>query len=323
MNTPKSESTQHLGHPWDHGGASVDRSSPTALGRAPWLTFCLLTALVTALAAPGLCEQPAAPICLTVNGEPETAPHLVMATTAGQLVIELYENAAPEAVRGIVDLVRGSGDHLASGEGEGRSSGFYDGLVFDHCKPHIEIRTSGHASGEEQRLPMQLNARALGLDAIKITDTAEAMAIIQNELLAANQVAKRTGWTNTRLQGWMDEWYESLSAEFLVGASMEDVNRGLGYVYEKGLQSRSVTVGSVALVPVSPREASARLSIALTDMPGRTGRWMVIGTVIEGLELAITISEGPLTPEKALKYRPLQPVVIEKTEIECRTRQGG
>ncbi len=323
MNTLKSESTQDLGRPWDHGGASVDRSSPMALGRAPGLTFCLLTALVTGLAAPGLCEQPAAPICLTVNGEPETAPHLVMATTAGQLVIELYEEAAPEAVRGIVDLVRGSGDHMASGEGEGRSSGFYDGLVFDHCKPHIEIRTSARESEDERRLPIQLDAHALGLDATKITDTAEAMAILQNELMAANQVAKRTGWTNKTLQGWMDEWYETLSAEFLIGASMEDVNRALGYVYEEELQSKPVTMGAVTLVPVSPREASARLSITLTDMPGRTGRWMVIGTVVGGLELAKTISKGPLTPEKALKYRPLQPVVIEKVEVECRIRQGG
>jgi hypothetical protein len=149
------------------------------------------------------------------------------------------------------------------------------------------------------------------------------MAVLQEELLAANQVAKKTGRTNEILQGWMDEWYRTHSASFLVGVTREQVNRAVGYVYEGGLNSRPVVEGTVALVPVSPRESVPRLAIALTDMPGRTGRWMVVGHVTKGLELVRTISEGPLTPVKALKHRPVQPVVIEAIEVECRQRHSG
>ena len=278
------------------------------------LTACLAAAALTGSTAPSAHAQDGRLIC---PGEKETAPYLVLSTSVGRIVVELHEGAAPVAVGLIADLVRGP-TASEPDTGEGAPSGYYDGLDFDHCKPHIEIRTSIRDPQESPRLPIQLDAQALGLDDTKITDTAEAMSVLQNELLAANQVAKKSGRTNTILQGWMDQWYETHDAGFLVGEPYEHVNRALGYVYEEGLDSRPVTAGSVTLVPVSPREASARMSIALTDMPGRTGRWMVIGEVVKGFELARTISQGPLTPEKALKYRPLKPVVIERAEIECR-----
>lgn len=281
------------------------------------VVWCL-TAVIVGLAGQAVYAEVATPICASADESPTLTPHLVMSTAVGEIVIELHEDAAPEAVRGLVELVRGSKGGMVLEESTGSPSAAFDGLAFDHCKPHIEIRTSIPRGEQDLRLPNQMCAAALGLDEEKVADTNEAMSILQNELLAANQVAKRTGWTNKILQGWMDEWRQSHSADFLVGIPLERVNRALGYVYEEGLKSRPVTAGTVTLVPVSPREALARLSITLTDMPSRTGRWMVIGTVTEGFELAQTISEGPLTPEKALKYRPLRPVVIEKTEVECR-----
>jgi len=74
----------------------------------------------------------------------------------------------------------------------------------------------------------------------------------------------------------------------------------------------------VALRPVSPTVASMRLSIAITDMPQRTGRWMVIGRVVEGMETAEEISiqklKGQGTPE-AKNLEPLEPVVIDRVDV--------
>ncbi len=253
-------------------------------------------------------SEQAVRICPHGEDRPEQTAILVMSTAAGEIVIELFEDAAPQAVRELVELVRASA---------------FDGIEFDHCLPSQELRTSFTPALEDVELPIQISAEALGLDQATIEDTAEAMAVLQNELLAANQVAKKTGKTNKTLQGWMNQWYASYSAAFLVGVSRLEINRALGYVYEPGLASRSVETGAVALVPTTPRECSARFSIALTEMSGRNGRWMVVGRVVAGLDVAETISKGPLTPDKALKYRPLQPVEIETIEVRCRTQHEG
>ena len=275
------------------------------------LGVVLLGAVVSpvslAAQAPASSEQ-GAKICPHGEDRPEQTATLVMSTATGEIVIELFEDAAPLAVRELVELVRASA---------------FDGIEFDHCLPRHEIRTSLNPALEDVDLPIQISAETLGLDQAKIDDTAEAMSVLQNELLAANQVAKETGRTNKTLQGWMDQWYASYSAAFLVGVSRLEINRALGYVYEPGLASRPVGTGTVALVPTTPRESSARFSIALTEMPGRNGRWMVVGRVVAGLDVAEAISEGPLTPEKALKYRPLQPVEIETIEVRCQTRHEG
>ena len=61
-----------------------------------------------------------------------------------------------------------------------------------------------------------------------------------------------------------------------------------------------------------------RLSIAIADIPQRTGRWMVIGRLVDGLEAAEEISvrklKGQGTPE-AKNFEPLDPVVIDRVDV--------
>ncbi len=241
------------------------------------------------------------------------AKHLVLETTRGVIAIELFDDAAPGAVARLERLAVGrDGD-----------AGYFDGLTFDYTRPRHEIRTAAHAT-DAAELPVELDAAPLGLDTVAARSDGEAMDIVQGDLMPAARTIKRTGRMTPRMRDWLETWYESRDPGFLVGVSRRAINEALGYVYTDGLASRPVTAGSVALVPSGPTTATARLSIALRDMPARTGRWMVVGRVVDGLDVVESISVAPLQRPRHVKprsYAPLDPVVIESansTPPECR-----
>jgi hypothetical protein len=132
---------------------------------------------------------------------------------------------------------------------------------------------------------------------------------------------KRKGDTDARLEDWMTKWRATDNASFLVGKSRKEINEALGYPYSKGLDSRPVTKGSLTLQPESPGRASARLGIALSDLPIRLGRQMVIGRVTSGLELADDISIRALAVPpgmRSLDFKPKDPVAVGSVQLLCR-----
>jgi cyclophilin family peptidyl-prolyl cis-trans isomerase len=238
---------------------------------------------------------------------------------ANSIVIELFERAAPGAVRRLVDLAAGPvfNEALVGPD----DSGYFDALTFNYTKPHLEIRTSERPPTGLLKIKTEIDAGALGLDEDRIADVGAAMDVMQHELLKGGQKAKQGKSITPQLQAWIKQWYENYSAEFLVGVSRKEINEALGYEYsETPLESVPVTKGTVVLVPKSPVAASPRLSIVLSDMPLKTGQWMVVGRVVEGLEIADQISLEPLILPRRIKqksYRPLNPVVIHSAEFLC------
>jgi cyclophilin family peptidyl-prolyl cis-trans isomerase len=250
-------------------------------------------------------------------------PHLVMTTGMGKIEIELFEDAAPNTVRRLRELVRGPvfNTDLMDREERAAEVGYYDGLVFDFIKKHNRIVTSERPPGGLVRFPKEIDAAALGLDLDKVEDEGEAVNVIQREILKKYRDTKRRGERTKQLEAWVERWKETYSGDFLVGVSRKEINEALGYEYQEGLASRPVKKGAVVLKPVSARAASPRLILVLADMPQKTGRWMVVGHVVRGLEVADEISLQPLTTPGHIKPRhftPLSPVVIESVEFVCK-----
>ncbi len=271
--------------------------------------FLLLPAILPPALASG---NPAAAAC---------KPVLILETQAGQIEIELHEDAAPAAVRRLAALAEGpifNQTLVPAAEGR-RPPGFFDGLAFDFVLPRVEIATSLREPAWAFQFPNELDAVALGLDKLLITDTAEAMSVIQRELLIDHQKKKKRGQVTDKLGAWLKRWEQSYNADFLIGVSRQEINESLGFVYQRGLASRPAVRGSVALRQESPAYSTPRLTILLSDIPERTGQWMVVGSVVKGLDVADAISVRPLGCEcKASPTRPLQPVVIETARIACR-----
>jgi cyclophilin family peptidyl-prolyl cis-trans isomerase len=237
------------------------------------------------------------------------APRVRIDSAAGAIDIELYPDAAPQAVDTLLALLRADAD----------GSGYYDGLSFDYTRPHSEIRSSKRRQ-PAVGIPAQLDAHMLGLDTQGPHDAGEAMEVMQRELIGVFRKDKHSDSLSPQLRQWLQQWYQRYDADFLIGVSRQQINEALGYAYTAGLHSRPVTAGSVALVPRGKRRASPRLSIVLRDQPGRTGRWMVVGRVVSGLDVAERISLAPLrSPAQAepRDYTPTTPVVIDSARVVC------
>jgi cyclophilin family peptidyl-prolyl cis-trans isomerase len=282
----------------------------------PWVLFLCVASIVAGIGCSHTDSEPGEPVPAQV-----AAARLIatLRTTRGDLVIEIEPTAAPEAIAQWLRLVEES----TSGSGAGAADPdgpYYDGLAFTFTRPHVEIVTEARRpEGGGVELTVELNAASLGLDRRIIEDRAEAMKVLQWELIRAHAKMGKGEDRPERLKQWIEEWRATGSADFLIGTSWQEINEALGYEYRRGLQSLPVTSGAVALQPLSPTRASMRLSIAIADMPQRTGRWMVIGRVVEGLEVAEEISvqtlRGQGTPE-AKNFEPLDPVIIDRVDVE-------
>jgi cyclophilin family peptidyl-prolyl cis-trans isomerase len=270
----------------------------------------------------GLTPLPLALLLLAARSAPGPCdsgrPHLVLSTPQGAIVAELFEAAAPRTVGGLAGLVEARRSAPSAGSGPSKAGG-PGPLVFDYTQPHVEIYTARLDASTS--FESELDAEALGLHEDRIRDPGRAMDVLQRELIPAFNKVKKGGRLDPRLAAWMGRWRETSDPAFLVGASRKEVNEALGYVYTRGLDSKPVTKGSITLQPESPARAKARLGIALSDLPTRLGRQMVVGRVVQGLDLADEISTRPLAvPEgmRSLDWAPREPVAIRDVRLECR-----
>jgi cyclophilin family peptidyl-prolyl cis-trans isomerase len=258
---------------------------------------------------------PATRFCSGDRGE---QPHLVMETASGTIEIRLFEDAAPAAVQRMIEAIQGPiFNTLIFGE---QDVGYYDGLAIDYTRPRIEVRVTERRPSGLIELPTQIDADALGLDDARITDIDDAVDVMQFQLIKAYNETKQGGERSVVLNQWLDQWFEKKDASFLIGESRKKINESLGYVYQTGLASRPMLKGAVALKPISPDTASMTLSILLADADERTGKWMVVGEVVRGLDIVEEISIQPLREPAHVRsrtYVPFEPLVIRSARVRC------
>jgi cyclophilin family peptidyl-prolyl cis-trans isomerase len=260
-----------------------------------------------------------AALCATspVRGAAADDPCLRFETQAGTIIVRLARDAAPEAVAAVERLARGPilNLDLLPRPNAARSSGYFDGLAFGYARPHLEIRLPARAPASAFVVPAELDAVALGLDRERIADAGKAMDLLQMELLPALQHPGSERVATPTLEAWARRFTADHDPSFLVGKSRQETLEALGYRFQRGLASLPATRGAVALVPVSPTEARLTLAILVADHPSRTGRWVVVGRVVEGLGVAESIASRPLAQPALKDFRPLAPVGVDRAQL--------
>lgn len=244
-------------------------------------------------------------------------PCLHFETAAGTLVLQLSREAAPNAVATLERLARGpilNPDLLPHPEAAG-ATGYFDGLAFDYARPKLELRLPARVPAAAFRVDAELDAGALDLDRELVPDAGKAMDLLQMELLPALKRPNSERIATPELAAWAKRFEADHDPAFLVGKSRQELLEAVGYRFQSGLASLPATRGAVALVPVSPTEASLTLSILVADHPLRTGRWVVVGRVVAGLEVADAIAARPLAQPALRDYRPLAPVAIDRARL--------
>lgn len=283
--------------------------------------FGIMTILLVSMTSSPDClsttndSLPATGFCSSDQGG---EPHLVIETVSGIIKIRLFEDAAPAVVQRMIQAIQGPiFNTLIFGQ---HDVGYYDGLAFDYTRPRLEVRVTERQPPGLIELPTQIDAEALGLEDARIADIDDAVDVMQFQLIKAYNETKQGGDRSVLLNQWLDQWFEKKDASFLIGESRKKINESLGYVYQTGLASRPMLKGAVALKPDSPNKASMTLSILLADADERTGKWMVVGEVVQGLDIVEEISIQPLREPSSVRsrtYVPFEPIVILSARVRC------
>ncbi len=262
-------------------------------------------------------EQPEQSKAATVTScqNPHQANALFrLETSAGNISIDLHEEAAPQSVTAIKNLICfGSAKPVANAEPV--EEGYYDKLIIDYTLPNVEIRLSKGEGNDDIRFPKEINASSIGLDQQVIENAGQAMDMYQFVIYKAFSKNKRSQEYSTQLLEWIKQFGEDNDPTFLIGTSRQEINEALGYAYIDEVESYPIQPGAVLLQPASKTHSSPRIVIMLSASDEYSGKWTVIGQVVDGLDLVDAISKRPSTGRIHPRWQPLDPVSITRAQL--------
>ncbi len=233
----------------------------------------------------------------------ENNPIATIKTNMGDIVIELYEDAAPNTVANFVSLA---------------DSGFYNGVIF-----HRIIKGFMAQGGDPQgtgsggpgyRFADEINAKALGLHEEKEVSQGDAQeaqievfkkyGVDSQEKL--NQLIAEIGEEKLR-----QEIMDTANAKAAGSSKMEGLIAD-GYSFDESLPSIPVSHGTIAMANAGPNTNGSQFFINHNDNYFLNGKHTAFGRVIEGMDVVDRICNLPTDG----RDRPVQDVEMVEVIIE-------
>lgn len=259
-------------------------------------------------------------VTVELNGRQVTAeienpanPLVVLTTTRGDLLLELFPNEAPETVANFLGLAEGTKPFTDPYTGLQDMRPFYDGLTFHRVIDGFMIQ-SGSPTGASDGGPGytfkdEINAVSLGLDLMPLLDEdgypnpvlgIRSQEDFQQRVLVPLYAAM--GITNKATLDTRLDQVEQRLRTMTVKQSFEL----LGYRYTEAAQSHAPVRGIVAMANTGPDTNGSQFFITLAATEWLTGKHTVFGKVCAGLEILDAIGKVRVNGEG----RPLQDVTI-------------
>jgi peptidyl-prolyl cis-trans isomerase A (cyclophilin A) len=245
----------------------------------------------------------------------ESNPVAVIETSKGTITVELYRHAAPNTVGNFISLARGEKEFIDV-DGKPAKRPYYDGLIFHRVIPNFmiqggDIKGDG-TGGPGYQFADEINAKALGLDKIKVSSLPMAMQEVQ-------QVARSEVFKKLNIKSQADLNAKKKEAEALFAAeqkkwkdkSLEELYTARGITYTPNLESESNTRGSLSMANAGPNTNGSQFFISVVDNTYLDGKHTVFGRVLSGLEVADEISKV----DRDQQDRPKTPVKMTKVTI--------
>lgn len=237
--------------------------------------------------------------------EDSSNPLLNFNTSRGEIYIELLPEEAPQNAANILELATGEKEIEDADSGFVFRPNYYDGQRFHRVIPGFVIQTGAavnHPLGAPgETLPDEINANSLGLDQelvmlpggnvnpmLDINDREEFEDQVLKLLLADMGIEEAD-----ELAAQQERVYQRLQA-----LTIKALYELQGYQYQTRFTTRPVSRGTVVLANRGPDSNSAEFFIALTDSPSLTGKYTVIGRVVEGMEVADAIGTTEINPQR-------------------------
>jgi cyclophilin family peptidyl-prolyl cis-trans isomerase len=271
-------------------------------GRVPlWLAGGLLVLLVAAAPWPVYADGVTARAAMTDARN----PLMELSTSRGNLYIELFPEEAPNNVRHFMALAAGEIAILDPATNTEFRPRYYDGMRFHRVLPNFIIQAGSpvyHPLGApDSPLADEINADALGLNRIPVMNadgSFNSMLNITSKSDFDTQILKPLYATMgiTALGDLRSRQNEVLEA--LQGMTVKTAYENQGYRYQTRTPSHPVTRGVVALANQGPDSNGAEFFISLSNANWLSGRYTVIGQVIEGMEIADAIGQVAIDPSQ-------------------------
>jgi cyclophilin family peptidyl-prolyl cis-trans isomerase len=241
-------------------------------------------------------------------------PLIVISTNRGDMLLELFEDEAPQTVANFLGLANGTKAFTDPATGQQVMRPFYDGLIFHRVIDGFMIQ-GGSPTGDGEGTPGyefadEINAESLGLDKMMLIDAQgvpnpvlgiRSQSDFQQRVLMP--LYKKLGITSQ----------ESLTArvaevdERLRTMTVKENYELLGYRYITTVMSRAPVRGVIAMANSGPDTNGSQFFINLADTEWLTGKHTVFGKVRAGLDVLDAIGKTPVNAES----RPTQDVIIQ------------
>jgi peptidyl-prolyl cis-trans isomerase A (cyclophilin A) len=245
----------------------------------------------------------------------ESNPIAVIETSMGTITVELYRHAAPNTVANFISLARGEKE-FTDADGKPAKRPYYDGLIFHRVIPNFmiqggDIKGNG-TGGPGYQFADEINAKALGLDKIKVSSSPMAMQEVQ-------QVARNEVYRKLNIKNQADLNAKMKQAEALFAAeqakwkekSLEELYTARGITFTPNLESESNTRGAVSMANAGPNTNGSQFFINVVDNTYLDGKHTVFGRVLAGLDVAEKITKV----DRDQQDRPKTPVKMTKVTI--------
>ena len=266
-----------------------------------FITLLILSSLAVALAASThvLADAQSARLAM----ENAQNPLLLIASSAGEIYIEMLPNEAPENVRHFIALAEGEVEIIDAATATSFKPRYFDGMRFHRVLADFIIQAGSSAyhplGAPGVPLADEINADSLGLDQMPIMHpdgSFHRSLNIGNKADFEEQILKplyqrmniRTAEELFNRQGDIVRELQQMS----VKRAFENQ----GFRYRTTNPTRSISRGIVALANQGPDSNSAEFFISLADADWLSGKYTVIGKVVEGLPVSDSIGRVAIDP---------------------------
>ncbi|GEM_PF-4315808 len=186
-------------------------------------------------------------------------------TTAGTFYVELYTDAAPQTVHNFVALATGHQVWINATNKQYYKTPFYDSMPFlrtasgNYC--HSGDPIGNGCGGPGYYFPVEIDATALGLDAVTVEEAVYLHAVIPHK-----------------------------SLHMFSSITVKDFYEKQGLRYIRGLPSKPARAGSIIMSAPEPDKNGSQFIITTVDTPWLDGTATVFGKVVYGMHIVKKIA---------------------------------
>lgn len=246
----------------------------------------------------------------------EQNPLILMETTSGELIIELYPAAAPKTVDNFLKLASGEKEYTDPVTNKQSTKPFYNGVAFHRVIPSFMIqggdRKGDGTGGPGYQFEDEISATALGLDKMTIKDAPqyqrELQGVIQKKVFEKLNIHSQQDLDAKRDQANVE--FRKMVSDF-ESKTVEEVLKEAGYQFKNNLPSRKNDKYTLSMANAGPNTNGSQFFINVADNHFLNGKHTVFGKVLGGRAIAETISNVP----RDERDKPTTPVAIKKITI--------